>query len=135
MSLNRREMVMTVTGSAFVAAAGAVPFATGALAGNANGPATSAEGEPAGGDAAAAEEYTERYKGRTIRVLPASAGGGVLIDDRPLHLMKFADDAYLSSMCHYEMAPTPLHAARKAIDELRGAALLPSSHGTHVIDV
>jgi len=107
-----------------VAAAAAVPFVAGA-----GESAAQAEPAPAG------EEYTERYQGRTIRVAAAAAGGGVFIDDQPLHLMKFADDAYLSSMCHYAMAPTPLHAARRAVEELRGAALLPSAHGSHITTV
>ncbi|MFJ9527952.1 tyrosinase family oxidase copper chaperone [Streptomyces cyaneofuscatus] len=123
--MNRREMVMATTGAALVAAAAAVPLLNG-------GDDTGAAAEAAAPAKAAGQEHTERYLGRTIRVATAAAGGGVYIDGRPLHLMKFADDAYLSSMCHYEMAPTPLDAARRAVEELRGAALQPSTHGTHV---
>ncbi|BAG21074.1 copper chaperon [Streptomyces griseus subsp. griseus NBRC 13350] len=126
MPMNRREMVMATTGAALAAAA-AVPLLSGG------------EGEGAAEAAAApakatgrGREHTERYLGRSIRVAAPADGGGVFIDGRPLHIMKFADDAYLSSMCHYEMAPTPLHAARRAVEELRGAALQPSTHGTHV---
>ncbi|MFJ8077204.1 tyrosinase family oxidase copper chaperone [Streptomyces sp. NPDC096176] len=128
MSLTRREAITATSAAALVAAAAAVPFATRALP----------PGAPAAREAAAgsgAGDHTETYQGRTIRVAAASAGGGVFIDGRPLHLMKFADDAYLSSMCHYEMAPTPLHAARRAVEELRGAALLPSGHGSHITHV
>ncbi|MFH9297169.1 tyrosinase family oxidase copper chaperone [Streptomyces sp. NPDC017520] len=125
MPMNRREMVTATTGAALVAAAAAVPLLSGG------------DGEKAAEAAAApgkatAQEHTERYLGRSIRVATPAEGGGVFIDGRPLHIMKFADDAYLSSMCHYEMAPTPLHAARRAVEELRGAALQPSTHGTHV---
>ncbi|MFF3996383.1 tyrosinase family oxidase copper chaperone [Streptomyces cyaneofuscatus] len=123
--MNRREMVMATTGAALVAAAAAVPLLNG-------GDDTGAAAEAAAPAKAAGQEHTERYFGRTIRVATAADGGGVSIDGRPLHLMKFADDAYLSSMCHYEMAPTPLDAARRAVEELRGAALQPSTHGTHV---
>ncbi|POX48603.1 copper transporter [Streptomyces sp. Ru71] len=125
MSMDRRDVVKLTAGAAFVAAAGAVPFATGAAGDTAQEPAAAAAG-------AADTGHTERYQGRTIRVAPASEGGGVTIDGRPLHLMKFGEHAYLSSMCHYEMAPTPLHAARRAVEELRGAALLPSPHGSHI---
>ncbi|MZF58313.1 copper transporter [Streptomyces sp. SID5594] len=125
MPMNRREMVMATTGAALVAAAAAVPLLNG-------GDDTGAAAEAAAPAKAAGQEHTERYLGRTIRVATAADGGGVYIDGRPLHLMKFADDAYLSSMCHYEMAPTPLDAARRAVEELRGAALQPSTHGTHV---
>ncbi|MFF2538455.1 tyrosinase family oxidase copper chaperone [Streptomyces cyaneofuscatus] len=123
--MNRREMVMATTGAALVAAAAAVPLLNG-------GDDAGAAAEAAAPAKAAGQEHTERYLGRTIRVATAADGGGVYIDGRPLHLMKFADDAYLSSMCHYEMAPTPLDAARRAVEELRGAALQPSTHGTHV---
>ncbi|MGW5064791.1 tyrosinase family oxidase copper chaperone [Streptomyces cyaneofuscatus] len=123
--MNRREMVMATTGAALVAAAAAVPLLSG-------GDDTGAAAEAAAPAKAAGQEHAERYLGRTIRVATAADGGGVYIDGRPLHLMKFADDAYLSSMCHYEMAPTPLDAARRAVEELRGAALQPSTHGTHV---
>ncbi|WP_234421986.1 MULTISPECIES: tyrosinase cofactor [unclassified Streptomyces] len=123
--MNRREMVVATTGAALVAAAAAVPL----LSGGGDAEAAAEAAVPA---EAAGQEHTERYLGRTIRVATAADGGGVYIDGRPLHLMKFADDAYLSSMCHYEMAPTPLDAARRAVEELRGAALQPSTHGTHV---
>ncbi|MEU2659656.1 tyrosinase family oxidase copper chaperone [Streptomyces sp. NPDC007325] len=126
MSIKRRDMVKLTAGAALVASAAAVPFVTGA-AGADEAPAQAAAGADGG-------EYTETYQGRTIRVASAAAGGGVFIDDRPLHLMKFADDAYLSSLCHYEMAPTPLVAARRAVEELRGAHLLPTVHGAHVMD-
>ncbi|UCM87714.1 tyrosinase cofactor [Streptomyces marincola] len=128
MRLNRREMVAGVAGTALVAAAAATPLVTGSGGG---ADAHAAHGGEGGAGAGDAGEYVETYQGRTIRVLPEAAGGGVLIDDRPLHLMKFGDDAYLSSMCHYEMAPSPLHAARRAVEELRGAALLPAAHGSH----
>ncbi|MFG3347075.1 tyrosinase family oxidase copper chaperone [Streptomyces sp. NPDC048018] len=125
MSIKRRDMVKLTAGAALAASAAAVPFATGAVGAD-QAPAQAA-GTPGG-------DYTETYQGRTIRVASAAAGGGVYIDGRPLHLMKFADDAYLSSLCHYEMAPTPLVAARRAVEELRGAHLLPNVHGAHVMD-
>ncbi|MFI7290989.1 tyrosinase family oxidase copper chaperone [Streptomyces anulatus] len=125
MPMNRREMVVATTGAALVAAAAAVPL----LSGGDGDKAAETAAAPAKADG---QEHTERYLGRSIRVATPAEGGGVFIDGRPLHIMKFADDAYLSSMCHYEMAPTPLHAARRAVEELRGAALQPSTHGTHV---
>ncbi|MET9952974.1 tyrosinase family oxidase copper chaperone [Streptomyces sp. NPDC006339] len=131
MSIKRRDMVKLTAGTALAASAAAVPFATGAV-GAEDAPQTAdrAAGQAAAGD----DDYTETYQGRTIRVASAAAGGGVFIDGRPLHLMKFAEDAYLSSLCHYEMAPTPLVAARRAVEELRGAQLLPTVHGAHVMD-
>ncbi|MBD0746417.1 tyrosinase family oxidase copper chaperone [Streptomyces sp. CBMA152] len=83
------------------------------------------------GDAVAAapvahgDDHTETYKGRTIRVTRMGNDHAVSIDGRPLSLMKLGEGAYLSALCHYEVAKTPLHAARAAVDELHGANLVP----------
>lgn len=74
--------------------------------------------------------YTETYKGRTITV--SEADETVQIDGRELRLMKMGEGAYLSDLCHYQMVATPLEAARRAVDELRGAQLaVRPSGGTH----
>ncbi|MEU0128068.1 tyrosinase family oxidase copper chaperone [Streptomyces sp. NPDC006289] len=88
-------------------------------------------------DAVGPERFSELYKGRDIRgtvtaVVPAgaqphaAAPGTVLaapeadvrIDGRPLHVMRRADGSYLSAVNHYESYPTPLEAARAAVDEI-----------------
>ncbi|GAA0601439.1 tyrosinase family oxidase copper chaperone [Streptomyces crystallinus] len=81
--------------------------------------------------AAASDGHTETYKGRTIQVTRAGDGHAVTIDGRPLHLMKLGEGAYLSALCHYEVAKTPLHAARAAVDELHGANLVPLGDSSH----
>ncbi|WP_405461474.1 tyrosinase cofactor [Streptomyces sp. NBC_00101] len=89
-------------------------------------------------------EITETYRGRRIRVLaaaaaPAAAGPGirrasaashpgVSIDGVPLHLMPRADGSYLSVVTHYESHPTPLAAARAAVDVLGAAGLSAAPH-------
>jgi hypothetical protein len=73
-------------------------------------------------------DHVEVYQGRRILV---ADNGAVYIDGRQLHLMKYEDDAYLSAMCHYEFAPTPLAAARRAVEELRGADLLETAPHQH----
>lgn len=74
--------------------------------------------------------FDETYRGR--RILGARTGntgeggraasdGGewqVTVDGRPLHLMRRADGTYLSMVDHYRSYPTPLAAARAAVDEL-----------------
>lgn len=80
---------------------------------------------PAAAVPAAADDHIETYKGRNIRVTGTDGEPEVYIDGRQLFLMKLGDRAYLSAMCHYAPEPTPLHAARTAVDELRGADLLP----------
>ncbi|MEU1086349.1 tyrosinase family oxidase copper chaperone [Streptomyces sp. NPDC005892] len=90
-------------------------------------------------------EITETYRGRTIRVHPdagprGDAGPGVRaasaglhpevsIDGAPLHLMRRADGSYLSMAAHYESHPTPLAAARAAVDVLGTARLSAAPRG------
>ncbi|MFI5756877.1 tyrosinase family oxidase copper chaperone [Streptomyces sp. NPDC051569] len=98
--------------------------------------------------------FEEIYRGRHIAVGSAltSAGGpatpaapvasvsplspalsaDVRIDGRILHLMRRADGGYLSLVNHYESFPTPLEAARAAIDDLGGAQLSLSGPVHHV---
>lgn len=103
-----------------------------------------ASGEPAESEA----EFDEMYRGRRIRGFkdaeefndvagaasgvrragaagPAPAGQWrVTVDDRPLHLMRRADGGYLTMVDHYQSYPTPLAAARGAVDELGGTLRL-----------
>ncbi|MFI6010291.1 tyrosinase cofactor [Streptomyces sp. NPDC051243] len=77
--------------------------------------------------------FDEVYKGRRIQGRPASVGGhqhhgggyAVFIDGVELHVMRNADGTWISVVSHYDPVPTPRAAARAAVDELRGAALLP----------
>ncbi|MFF7356524.1 MULTISPECIES: apotyrosinase chaperone MelC1 [Streptomyces] len=80
------------------------------------------------------DTFNEVYKGRRIQGRPMSGGGHhhehgggyeVLIDGVPLHLMRNADGTWISVVSHYDPVRTPRAAARAAVDELQGAALLP----------
>lgn len=120
--MKRRDALI---GAAAVGAA-AIP----AVAGYRRGSGQRATGAPVAHPAPAV--HTERYQGRTIQVADHGGTPTVTIDGRELHLMRLADDAYLSAMCHYELSATPLQAARRAVQELRGAQLLPLGHsGVH----
>ncbi|MEV7422306.1 tyrosinase family oxidase copper chaperone [Streptomyces sp. NPDC091212] len=116
-------------------------------------PAPAAPGASAGehGPGAALDEM---YRGRRIQVGPADPGGvspavpaaaavpagpdgapaapAVLIDGRPLHVMRRADGSYLSAVNHYQSFPTPIEAARAAVDDLRGARLRPGGPLHHI---
>ena len=110
-----------------------------------------ASGEPAGRGAEFGTEFEsefetglasgfdEMYRGRRIRgvkdatgVKAAAGAAGaapagqwrVTVDDRPLHLMRRADGGYLTMVDHYQSYPTPLAAARGAVDELGGTLRL-----------
>jgi hypothetical protein len=53
----------------------------------------------------------------------------VTVDGRPLHLMRRADGSWMTMVDHYESYPTPLAAARAAVDELGPSERLLPSHG------
>lgn len=131
--VTRRTMVQRLVG--VVLAAAVVPVA--ALVGRAFRHPQDDLKDAAGGD------FEETYRGRHIR---GTRGQGsmtrahigqrsgqdsgqrsgrwdVMVDGRPLHLMRRADGSYLSMVDHYESYPTPLAAARGAVDELGGQML------------
>ncbi|MEU3334963.1 tyrosinase cofactor [Streptomyces sp. NPDC002144] len=75
------------------------------------------------------DAFDETYHGRRIQGFKTSAtamaahgAGGehwhVTVDGRPLHLMRRADGTWLSMVDHYRSYPTPLAAARAAVDEM-----------------
>lgn len=108
--------------------------------------ATPAAGPPAGpesgsGPGVPAGPVTEEtYRGRHIRVrhtvtgpveaaapppgvYPGIPSYDVLIDGRPLPVMRRADGSFISAVNHYESFPTLIAVARAAVDDLRGARL------------
>ncbi|WP_433543825.1 tyrosinase family oxidase copper chaperone (plasmid) [Streptomyces sp. CA-294286] len=138
----RRAVVRTVFGAAVVAGT------AGTLA-----PilAKKASAGPAGAAAPPAVRVTETYRGRHIECLTPGAAalrqhgagrapGGrahtpgrpeVLIDGRPLHVMRCANGGYMTVVNHYESFPTLLAAARAAVDDLGSAQLSwTSAHTT-----
>ncbi|MEU9183284.1 tyrosinase family oxidase copper chaperone [Streptomyces sp. NPDC048484] len=83
--------------------------------------------------------FDEMYRGCRIRGCKDTADGvrsagaartgsagpwRVTVDDRPLHLMRRAGGGYLTMIDHYQSYPTPLAAARAAVDELDGTLRL-----------
>ncbi|WP_079177222.1 tyrosinase family oxidase copper chaperone [Streptomyces sp. MUSC 14] len=70
--------------------------------------------------------FDEVYRGRRIQgvLVPAAASGTdedewrIVIDGRPLHLMRRADGSWLSMVDHYTSYRTPLEATRAAVDEM-----------------
>ncbi|WP_406344032.1 tyrosinase family oxidase copper chaperone [Streptomyces sp. NBC_00648] len=122
--LNRRDVIKRGAVAATVATglAGAAGVAVYGTRADSEKPVTAA---------ARSDDHTETYKGRTIQVTRSGADHAVSIDGKPLHLMKLGEGAYLSALCHYEVAKTPLHAARAAVDELHGANLVPLGDGSH----
>jgi hypothetical protein len=65
------------------------------------------------------------HRGRRIKGVRSYASSAkediqwhVTVDGRPLHLMRRADGTWLSMLDHYCSYPTPLEAARAAVDAL-----------------
>ncbi|MEU0899097.1 tyrosinase family oxidase copper chaperone [Streptomyces massasporeus] len=89
-------------------------------------PVTAALRSHAGpGDAPSGTVFTETRRGRHICVVwtpsrgPAGQGRWhVTVDGRPLHLMRRADGTWLSMVDHYCSHPSPIEAARAAVDVL-----------------
>ncbi|MGW3131462.1 apotyrosinase chaperone MelC1 [Streptomyces sp. NPDC001076] len=92
----------------------------------------------------ALEPFDEVYRGRRIQGRPSGmgdmggmkgmggghhhghgAGYAVFVDGVELHVMRNADGSWISVVSHYDPVATPHAAARAAVDELQGAALLP----------
>jgi len=71
------------------------------------------------------------YKGRHIRGSAPAPGAGsttppqVYIDDVELHVMTLPGGRYTSVLNHYQSFGALLPTARAAVDNLRGAALVP----------
>ena len=81
--------------------------------------------EPHTAEPADSGAFDETYRGRRIRGIWSAAGHAVgagtwhvTVDGRPLHLMRRADGSWLTMIDHYRSYPTPLSAARRAVDEL-----------------
>ncbi|MEU8463453.1 tyrosinase family oxidase copper chaperone [Streptomyces sp. NPDC029003] len=77
----------------------------------------------------------EVYEGRRIQI-SMEAGGKhnghpmpglptIKIDGKELHLMRNADNSWVTVVHHYETFPDPVSAARAAVRDLQGANLLP----------
>ncbi|MFH8972724.1 tyrosinase cofactor [Streptomyces sp. NPDC017890] len=99
---------------------------TGSTGGTKPAPAgAGARPEPHAAEPSASAEFDETYRGRRIRGTRSTTGHAVgagtwhvTVDGRPLHLMRRADGGWLSMIDHYRSYPTPLAAARGAVDEL-----------------
>lgn len=110
-------------------------FALGMIGGTAAALTPILRADPGGADARAenaagpptADLFDEMYGGRHIR----GTATYVRIDGRPLHLMRRADGSYVSVVNHFEAFPTPLAAARAAVDDLGGARLSLAGPALH----
>ncbi|MGW1543493.1 apotyrosinase chaperone MelC1 [Streptomyces sp. NPDC002309] len=77
--------------------------------------------------------FDEVHKGRRIQGHPVAkaghehhgAGYAVFVDGAELHVMRNADGTWISVVSHYDPVPSPRAAARAAVEELRGARLVP----------
>ncbi|WP_369269073.1 tyrosinase cofactor [Streptomyces sp. R11] len=137
--LSRRRALTAAAALATVAGVQTVTAPTATTASATPTASTRSSGSAAGHDhhVPTPSPFDEVYKGRRIQGGPASGGGhehhgggyAVLVDGVELHVMRNADGSWISVVSHYEPVPTPRAAARAAVDELQGAALLPFPTG------
>ncbi|MEU6217759.1 tyrosinase cofactor [Streptomyces sp. NPDC047022] len=129
--LSRRHAL--AAGAAVAATAGFQAVAEPAQALAAPAQAAGRPSSPASGHAHGEPvPFDEVYLGRRIQGR-ATMGGhhhhgygyGVFIDGAELHVMRNADGTWISVVSHYDPVPSPRDAARAAVVELRGAALVP----------
>ncbi|MET7453340.1 tyrosinase cofactor [Streptomyces sp. NPDC005574] len=113
-------------------ATAALAAATGVPAGTARAATPASPASPSPHRHPAPEEFDEVYRGRRIQGRAAAGGGhhhgggyAVFVDGVELHVMSNADGSWISVVSHYAPVATPRAAARAAVDELQGAALLP----------
>jgi opacity protein-like surface antigen len=123
----RRQALSAVGAAAGLAVVSAAP-----AVGSAPDRAPKTPATPHAHDASGA--FDEVYLGRRIQGAPSHGGGHhdhhdggwtVHIDGEELHLMRNADGTWISVITHYEPLSTPRAAARAAVRELQGAALVP----------
>ncbi|MFG2873669.1 tyrosinase cofactor [Streptomyces sp. NPDC048337] len=73
----------------------------------------------------------EVYEGRRIQITLGAGGHHgvgmptIKIDGNELHLMRNADGTWVTVVNHYETFKDPISAARAAVRDLQGAALVP----------
>jgi hypothetical protein len=85
-------------------------------------------------DGARAGTFDEVYRGRRIQGLLVAPGGrhlpsqAVLIDGRPLHVMRDPRGGFVSAVEHFRAQPTLHEVARRAVDLLDGAQLVATGH-------
>jgi tyrosinase co-factor MelC1 len=74
--------------------------------------------------------FDEMYRDRRIQAFGTAGGSAVaiLIDGRPLHVMRRVDGSWISMADHYQPYPTPLATARGAVDVI-GLAQLAADAG------
>jgi hypothetical protein len=86
----------------------------------AGAPDTAAPAVPAG-----TALFDEVYRGRRVQGFTTADDDriGILVDGRPLHVMRRVDGSWISMANHFQPYPTPLATARGAVDVMRGATL------------
>lgn len=77
--------------------------------------------------------FDEVYRGRRIQGYDSAAPSGVeiLVDGRPLEVMRRVDGSLISMANHYQPYPTPRETARAAVDVIGRAplsAIAPHHH-------
>jgi hypothetical protein len=88
---------------------------------------------PAGPPAVAAPLFDEVYRGRRIQGSTGADGVTpvILVDGRPLRLMRRVDGTWISVANHFQPFATPLATARGAVDAIGPAQLAETAADLH----
>ncbi|WP_328930626.1 tyrosinase cofactor (plasmid) [Streptomyces sp. NBC_00190] len=111
-----------------ITAGAATAFGLTACSSSGAKPAAGSSGSPASIPTGTIDEV---YEGRRIQITLGAGGHHgvgmpvIKIDGNELHLMANADNSWVTVVNHYETFPDPISAARAAIRDLQGAALVP----------
>ncbi|SEO92748.1 tyrosinase family oxidase copper chaperone [Actinacidiphila rubida] len=89
------------------------------------GAAVAAQGAAAPARPAGTPLFDEVYRGRRIQGFTTADDDriGILVDGRPLHVMRRVDGSWISMANHYQPFATPLATARGAVDVMGHAVL------------
>lgn len=132
MVTRRRVLGSGVTAFTAVAGTGA---ALGPMLAAGRGETGRAAGPPgkAGADGSPEPLFDETYRGRHLQGFAAgdSAAPLILIDGRPLRVMRRVDGTWISLANHYQPYPTPLATARGAVDAIGPAQLAAAPAHLH----
>lgn len=130
----RRVLVSGVTAFAAVAGTGAAlgPM----LAAGQRVTDRAGAGSPGveGADGGPAPLFDEVYRGRRLQGFAAGDGGAaplILVDGRPLRVMRRVDGTWISLADHYQPYSSPLATARGAVDVIGAAQLADAPAHVH----
>ncbi|MFJ4776207.1 tyrosinase family oxidase copper chaperone [Streptomyces sp. NPDC088762] len=126
--ITRRQVFGITSGAALALGLTSCSSSPSSSPASATGPAAGAPASPVSIPTGGIDEV---YEGRRIQITLGAGGHHgvgmpkITIDGNELHLMANADGSWVTVVNHYETFKDPVSAARAAVRDLQGAALVP----------